>query len=541
MDSIISEFFERSKFPSKKQFHEVLKQNGTYQQYLLNGFTTDDLYYLIKRKLPIEKHYCVVCGNVVHVKNSTYGFASTCSPKCTKQLTDKTISENNKKLTPIELNEIKLRKSEKLKTFWKNVSEDKRSEIIKKRKETNNKRYGGNSPAHSKVVIDKIKSTNKRKYGVDSPMKSPQIKEKFKKTMLNRYGKDNPIAVEQFKLKAKSSLFKNHGVTSTFQLSTVKQKAIINSHTTDADNKRKSTNLQRYGNEYVIGSEFGVKQRSETNLRKYGNICSLHGENVQKKVIETNLKHFGATHHMKNPEVAESVSKTFHEKSYDNQLQNLKWTSPCFDKDEWFGRNEKDVYRWRCKKCGEIFEAPIKSYDQYPRCRKCFSQSFMEEELRDFIKSIYHGEIRRDRKILNGKEIDIFLPELSIGIEFNGDYWHSPLCGKDKFYHLEKTIACEEREIRLFHVFESVWRNSEKEIKQLLTDVINGKISDPVDDVVVMDRGFPIYNAKQLENYSILDISEPRLVDGSVYGVFDCGVITFKKELENIDHIGIQE
>ena len=48
-----------------------------------------------------------------------------------------------------------------------------------------------------------------------------------------------------------------------------------------------------------------------------------------------------------------------------------------------------------------------------------------QKNIFDYIKSIYSGDIiENDKSILDGLEIDIYLPELKIGFEFNGDYWH---------------------------------------------------------------------------------------------------------------------
>jgi hypothetical protein len=58
----------------------------------------------------------------------------------------------------------------------------------------------------------------------------------------------------------------------------------------------------------------------------------------------------------------------------------------------------------------------------------------------DFIKSIYNGKIiTNNRKILKGKELDIYLPDEKLAIEFDGIYWHSL---KDENYHLNKTKLC---------------------------------------------------------------------------------------------------
>lgn len=62
-------------------------------------------------------------------------------------------------------------------------------------------------------------------------------------------------------------------------------------------------------------------------------------------------------------------------------------------------------------------------------CYKCnpygINTSGVQRSLLDFIRSIYGGKIiENDRVALDGLEIDIYLPDLKLGFEFNGDYWH---------------------------------------------------------------------------------------------------------------------
>ena len=49
-----------------------------------------------------------------------------------------------------------------------------------------------------------------------------------------------------------------------------------------------------------------------------------------------------------------------------------------------------------------------------------------EKRLADTIEKTFNVTvIRNDRKVLNGKEIDIWIPEHNLGIEYNGICWHS--------------------------------------------------------------------------------------------------------------------
>lgn len=80
-----------------------------------------------------------------------------------------------------------------------------------------------------------------------------------------------------------------------------------------------------------------------------------------------------------------------------------------------------------------------------------------------------------DRKILNGEELDIYIPDKKIAIEFNGTYWHSSL-NKEKNYHQSKTLRCIKQGIRLIHIFEYEWDNPEYRCKiEALLDGILGE------------------------------------------------------------------
>lgn len=88
-------------------------------------------------------------------------------------------------------------------------------------------------------------------------------------------------------------------------------------------------------------------------------------------------------------------------------------------------------------------------------CPKCGNQlSYGEEEIAEFL-SQYTTVERHNRNILSShKEIDIYLPELRIGIEYNGCNFHSEKYGKGRDYHVSKTNEASEKGIRLIQIFE---------------------------------------------------------------------------------------
>jgi len=102
-----------------------------------------------------------------------------------------------------------------------------------------------------------------------------------------------------------------------------------------------------------------------------------------------------------------------------------------------------------------------------------------EMELREFIQSIYDGEIKvSDNELLSGLELDIYLPQLKLAIELNGDRFHSDLYKTNK-YHLNKTTECETNGVRLIHIWLCDW-NSKKEIIQSQLRNIIGKTKNSI-------------------------------------------------------------
>lgn len=77
-----------------------------------------------------------------------------------------------------------------------------------------------------------------------------------------------------------------------------------------------------------------------------------------------------------------------------------------------------------------------------------------ELEIKEFLEK-YNIKAINNRKILKGKEIDIFINEKNIGIEFNGNKYHTEWYGgKDKKYHLNKTNDCKSKNVGLIQIFE---------------------------------------------------------------------------------------
>tara|TARA_B100002019_G_C21255667_1_gene593698 strand:+ start:1024 stop:1950 length:927 start_codon:yes stop_codon:yes gene_type:complete len=93
------------------------------------------------------------------------------------------------------------------------------------------------------------------------------------------------------------------------------------------------------------------------------------------------------------------------------------------------GANKKVL--WECKK-GHEWESRIDHRalrnTSCPEC-KLHGTSKPELFLRDKLKEIYKNVLHRHKTEYG--EIDIFIPELNIGVEYDGEYWHKDKVEKD--------------------------------------------------------------------------------------------------------------
>ena len=111
--------------------------------------------------------------------------------------------------------------------------------------------------------------------------------------------------------------------------------------------------------------------------------------------------------------------------------------------------------------CGKhgIFKQTPASHLNGCGCPKCAESntSRAEDEITEIIESKGFKVERNLRSLIGGKEIDIYIPEKKIGIEYDGLYWHSERTGKMKDYHIGKLKKCNEKGIKLVQIFEDEW------------------------------------------------------------------------------------
>jgi hypothetical protein len=109
------------------------------------------------------------------------------------------------------------------------------------------------------------------------------------------------------------------------------------------------------------------------------------------------------------------------------------------------------------------------------RCPTCSPKGISkgQEELIRYIQGIYTRDIIiGDRTILEGKELDIVLPDIGLAIEYNGEWFHRECDVRPANYHLNKTLGVESIEYQLIHIMEKDWVNKQDIIKSRLANLL---------------------------------------------------------------------
>lgn len=341
--------------------------------------------------------------------------------------------------------------------------------VQKKQQETTLKHYGVLHPAQSSIVMDRMHETCNKLYNAS-----------------NGHGEDQKEAMKQKNLE-------KYGVEYSWQREDVKQK--IN-----------QTKLEKHGSE-----TFTNRQKcKETMLSKYGVENCSQLKDYDQKVKQTKyIKYGNATYN--------NIAKAQQTKL--SKIQQFELDNNCI-----CVQNLVKLYGNRCYSAIEKLKLNIlQSYDRYfilnvdqdklieylTKITPGSGQSYIELDLIEFIKSFYDKQVRHnDRKAIRPKELDIYLPDLKLGIEYNGNYWHSIENGTAKDTHLKKSLLCREQGIRLIHIYEF---EDFEEQKQLLKDLIEGKDNYPESDFnknnllkkipkscIIYKKDYTIYGAGKL-------------------------------------------
>lgn len=266
--------------------------------------------------------------------------------------------------------------------------------------------------------------------------------------------------------------------------------------------KSKKATIEKYGVDNVFETDWCKKKIRHTMTDKYGGIGHASG-NIRKKIELTNLKKYGSTNVFSNEDI---IKKCVKNKDYKSSVKKTRVTNlekygvdcifklkaiktnaldllhastvnnifngnrldgkvrPLFSPTDYDG--VKTAYNWKCESCNTEFNDNLDD-GKIPRCPVCLPYKYSKEEIEilNYIKSVAGNDIIlvNDRTILNGLELDIYIPSKNLAFEINGTYWHTEISGgKNKNYHVNKTELCEEKGIQLIHILDTEWKQSQE-------------------------------------------------------------------------------
>lgn len=292
---------------------------------------------------------------------------------------------------------------------------------------------------------------------------------------------------ENKSLKYKKTMQEKYGVDNIFQ-------------SEDIIKKIEATKLERYGDAHFVNRE----KAEQTCLEKYGVKNYSSTNECRQKVIDTNIIKYGTKTPAENTQIAEKMKKSCIDKyGVDNywksnifkENQQQKYFEKYPNLTDLYKQSYKDPEKLRLvieqledKTSHGIAEAfgisddsargLILKYNLEDLRETRTNTSHFEKEIAEYI-----GEDLcelNNRTILEGKEIDIYIPSKNLGIEFNGTYWHSSLFN-NKNYHLDKSKLAESKGIRLIHIYEYEWADHKLQHKiKLMLDNALGRVNKKI-------------------------------------------------------------
>lgn len=338
-------------------------------------------------------------------------------------------------------------------------------EVKSKVEATCMQRYGQKSTLHLPEVEAKTKATLLATLGVDNPAKSDIVRKKMEDTCIDRYGVPHPATMcPEIRTKFTATMVERHGVEHALQSPTILQQAIDSRRETMSDpvkredilsrtkatqerlyggwgmaspilsEKAKSTMRQRFGTEYFTMSDEGKRKVKESNIAKFGVTNAMKSESVRNKLKQTILS-------KQSPLVQSFKTDPI---SFIQGLPEYKRTEPMLA--TLLGVSPSSISVFVCKNNLQGYLTNMYSSMENTIC------SWLDDW------SIHY--IRCSKSIIPPLELDIYIPTHNVAIECNPTATHNSSFKtpwgtepKSYMYHKDKSVACRDKGIFLFHVF----------------------------------------------------------------------------------------
>lgn len=275
-----------------------------------------------------------------------------------------------------------------------------------------------------KEIIKRSRLTMLEKYGSEHSIHNLESRIKKDNTNKDRYGHINPLCNEEIKEKAKTTNLEKYGV----------EYALRN---IDVQEKRRQTSLKNWGTEYPLQST----EMRDIWREKTGHDFPLSDSIFRNKLNNTLLQKYEGVYPAQRNNYSMIVIKNIMDKNWMFQ-QHISLKKPLIQiSKENEDYDTKSLSEWMFKHGIEI---------------QRYNSSYEQEQIKNFLIENNIKFEENNRTIIAPLELDIFLPEHNLAIEYCGLYWHSEL-HKDKNYHKIKYDKCNAKNIRLLTIFSDEW------------------------------------------------------------------------------------
>ena len=320
------------------------------------------------------------------------------------------------------------------------------------------KKYGVNSFPETKSFSDKVKQTKLEKYGDENYNNLNQIQQtlelKYSASSVGELSKR-----EEFKQKAKNTKLEKYG-----------------DENYNNREQNKKTIKSKYGVDHHLQNKLILQKQIDTNLENNKVKYNVLTEKSKKNLIEYNQNKYGTNYFFQSNEHLIKTRTIKIEKIIEIcNNNNLKFDVAYYER----LRSKNDdksltyiKYKILCLKCNKSF---YNNFAETPICRICnpYSCSTIQHlELKQLLLDNNINFIENNRTTIKPFELDFYLPEHNLAIEINGNYYHAESSfGKDKNYHLNKSIMCLNKNIKLIHIFEDEFIEKKDIIKSRILNL----------------------------------------------------------------------
>jgi hypothetical protein len=234
---------------------------------------------------------------------------------------------------------------------------------------------------------------------------------------------------------------------------------------------RSQTSLEKFGVVNAFQSEEKKVKIKESMIERYGVENPNQSPEIKSKIKKTNMDKYGSFNPMKNEEIRKKASNTWSKKTFEEmQKANLLRKETNLKKYGYLTPLQDLALRQQ----GTLAKYGVPHHQQLPENRdklsnwcsnnteKLFQDSKGQVELLNWISTYESASKYRDKL-----EIDIFIPSLKLGIEYNGIFRHDEN-HKDRTYHLNKTKFFSEKGIDIIHVWDWEWSYRKQQVQSFL-------------------------------------------------------------------------